>query len=345
MASKNDEIERAIAAAMKNYRIPGLAAGIFKNERVVFAKGYGVASLELGTPISLDMPFRIGSISKSFTAAAILMLAEKGKLRLDDSIAKFFSNAPAAWRSITVEDLLAHRSGIADYSNKKFSKQGGIFDLRQDFKESELARRSYRLPIEFNPGKKFSYSNTNYMLLGFIIRKITGEFYYRFIKKSILAPLGMNSAAVYNHSEIVNGRPSGYEFSAGRIANARFVSDTFNNTADGALYCNIFDMAKWFSALYNHKVLSKNSVDQMLSIKTPIRGSNYGYGYGWFVRENKTGKVAEHTGSWGGFTAVIKMDFASKTAVAVFTNISRGSSRWLLDEASKILGLAEAGKC
>ncbi|MGC8669707.1 MAG: serine hydrolase domain-containing protein [Candidatus Micrarchaeia archaeon] len=337
MKIKNSEIEKELYYAMKRYRIPGLTAGIFKDGNIIFANGYGVANLEHSIPINLEMQFRIGSISKSFTAAAILMLAEEGKLKLDDSIDKFFANAPRAWKSITVEDLLAQKSGIADYLDKKFSKQGGIFDLRHEFKDAELIRRAYKLPIIFRPRKKFSYSNTNYMLLGFIIQRITGKFYYRYIKEKILVPLDMNSVAVHNNEEILYNRPSGYEISASKIINAKFASDTFNNTADGSLYCNILDMSKWSSLLYLNKILNRDSLEKMFSINVPINSPNYGYGFGWFIRKEKNEKIAEHTGSWGGFTAVVKINLSNKTAVAIFTNIYRGSSKWLLNEANKIL--------
>ena len=338
--SSNNEIEKEIYYAMKKYRVPGLTVGLFKEGNIIFAKSYGVANLELNIPVNLEMQFRIGSISKSFTAVAVLLLAEKGKLKLAESIDKLFEKAPAPWKNITVEDLLAQRSGIADYLDKRFSKQGGLFDLRHEFKEAELIRNLYELPVKFEPRKKFAYSNTNYMLLGLIIHRITGKFYYDYIKQKILTPLGMNSVTIHNHEEIVHNRPSGYEISAGKIVNAGFTSDTFNNTADGALYCNIFDMAKWSSLPYLNKILDKDSLEKMFSINVPIRGLNYGYGFGWFIRKEKDKKIAEHTGNWGGFTAAVKINLSDQIAVAIFTNIDRGNSKWLLDEANKILKLA-----
>lgn len=341
MGLENKKIDLKIDRIISKYRIPGIAAGIFKEGKIVYVKGYGVADLELGTPVNPAMPFRIGSISKTFIAAAVLQLVEKGRLSLDDRLVEFFKEAPVEWKGITIEDLLAHKAGIADYLDKKYTGFRGIFDLRLDFPESELITDSYRLPTVFKPGRKYYYSNTNYMLLGFIISKITGKTYYRILEENIFRPLKMQSAAIHLHDEIVFNRPKGYELVSGKIKNAGFISDTFNNTADGSLYCNIFDMAKWDSALYGSNILSKNSLESMFSVKAHIKGSKYGYGLGWFIREGETGKIVEHTGSWGGFTSVITRDLSSKITVTIFTNIYRGGSGWLLDRAHDVLSIAK----
>ncbi len=341
MKKEINRLEEAVIKIKNDYNIPGLVVGVFKRGKIVFSKAYGSANKELNVPVLTSTQFKLGSISKSFTAAAILMLVEEKKLRLNDSISKFFIGAPSTWSDITVTDLLAHKSGIKDYLDDEFSKKHGIFDSGQDFSEAEMIKKSYRLPLEFRPGKKFSYSNTNYMLLGFIIHKITGKFYYQFIKEKILEPLSMNSVRIYKNSKIVYNRSNGYELSNGKIVKARFVSDTFKNTADGALYSDIFDMAKWDSELYDCKVLNRSIVRKMFDIHAPIKDSKYGYGFGWFINDKKTGKIVEHTGSGEGFTAVIKRDLGNKTTVSILTNLYRGDSEWILAEAKNIVELAK----
>jgi len=338
MVGIEQAIGKEVHYAMRKYNVPGLVIGIFKDGKAFFAQGYGTANLAFNIPINVEMRFRIGSISKSFTAAAILRLVEEGKLRLNEKICEFFENPPNSWKNITIEDLLVQKSGIADYLDKKFSKQGGLFDLRCEFRDDELIKNAYKLPVK--PRKQFSYSNTNYMLLGMIIKNITGKFYYKYIKQKILNPLGMNSVTIHTNEEILRNVPNGYEIYKGKIVNARFTSNTFNNTADGSLYSNIYDIAKWSSLNYLNMILDESTLDKMFSINAHI-GQNYGYGFGWFIRKESSIRIAEHTGSWGGFTVVIKTNLNKNIAVAVFTNIERENSEWLLKEASKILELSE----
>ncbi|MGC8648111.1 MAG: serine hydrolase domain-containing protein [Candidatus Micrarchaeia archaeon] len=341
--AENSRARKILEDAMAKHKAPGVVAGTFKKGRIVFAEGSGAADLEFGIPANPAMPFRIGSMSKAFTAAAILKLSEKGRLKLDDTLADFFGKVPARLKSITVAELLSHSSGIADYLGRKYSGYvpGKLFDLSREASEQEIFENICKLPVEFRHGKRFSYSNTNYALLGFIIKEVSGIEYYRFLENEIFKPLGMSSTGVHSYREIVYNRAKGYELvkKSGGFANARFVADAFGMLADGALYSSIIDIAKWDAALYGSKLLRKESIQEMFSIKAPIKGNEYGYGFGWFIRGGRGKKLAEHTGSWEGFTSVIARDLDNEASVAIFSNVYAGGSQWILGPAHKLLKL------
>ena len=175
--------------------MPGVAIGIIRQGEVVAAKGYGYANLEDRAPVTAQSVFQSGSVGKQFTAVAVMLQVEDGKLGLEDPITKYFTDAPPAWRQITVRNLLNHTSGIADYTD--------VIDLRRDFSEEELTRAAYRLPLQFTAGSKWKYSNTGYALLGFLIHKVSGRFYGDVLHDRVFVPLGMKTARIISEEDIV----------------------------------------------------------------------------------------------------------------------------------------------
>ena len=182
-----------------------------KNGEVVLAKGYGFANIEHEVPVTTHSIFQSGSVGKQFTAAAIVLLEEQGKLRLDDQIARYLPRTKARWGSITLRHLLTHTSGIPDYEDE--------VDNRRDYSERELTEFVGRLPRRSAPGHKFEYSNSGYLLLGIIIRTVTGKFHGDYIRENIFEPLGMKTARILTDAEIVPNRVAGYRMSKGRILN------------------------------------------------------------------------------------------------------------------------------
>jgi CubicO group peptidase (beta-lactamase class C family) len=271
--------------------------------------------------------FQTGSVGKQFAATAVMMLVEEGKVGLDDKLSKYLEGTPAAWKDVTVRNLLTHTSGIADYTGHEYTKARGLINLRGDYTEEELYQKLVQLPLNFETGTKWKYSNTGYVLLGFLIHKVTGEFYGDYLQERIFRPLGMSATRIISEADIVPNRASGYELVKGEIKNQGWVSATLNTTADGALYTNVLDLGKWDAALYTEKLLKRGSFEQMW---TPVKlkdGKTYPYGFGWFLGEANGRRLIEHDGAWQGFTMNISRYVEDKLTVIVMTNLDEGHSK------------------
>lgn len=194
-------IDSVVRAEMSRQKIPGVAVAVVKGGTIMVSKGYGESNLELHVPVSSETLFQSGSVGKQFTSAAVMLLVEDGKIGLADSITKYFPNAPASWRGITVRHLLTHTSGIPDYTTD-------AMDYRRDYTEDELAQMAFGLTPEFPPGSRWNYSNTGYVLLGIIIHKASGKFYGDVLRDRVFGPLGMRTARVIDEEDIIpNSRP------------------------------------------------------------------------------------------------------------------------------------------
>ena len=321
-------IDSFIAAEMARQRIPGLAVGIYSRGVVLLAKGYGQANVELGVTVKPETIFQSGSVGKQFVSAAIMMLVEERKLSLDDSITKYFSEAPAAWKPILIKNLLSHTSGLSEYESEDRSGPKGPFYLRLDFSEDELVAKIEALPTEWAPGDKWGYRNTNYVLLGILIHKITGKPYYEFLDERIFKPLGMTSTRLISERDIIPNRAAGYEIDNGQLKNQEWVSPTFNSTADGTLYFNILDLAKWDAALYDTQLLKQSSLDRIWTVYPLNDGkpNPAGYGFAWTIGKQNNHKRIEHGGAWQGFTCQISRYPDDDLTVVVLTNLDAGHS-------------------
>jgi CubicO group peptidase (beta-lactamase class C family) len=322
-AAQTKSIDRYVTAEMARQRIPGVEVGVYRNGHSVLTKGYGLANVELTVPVQRVTLMQSGSVGKQFTATAIMMLVEQGKIRLDDSIAKYFPDAPESWREIAVKNLLSHTSGLAEYETDERTGPTGEFYLRLDFTEDELVTKIEKLPIEFKPGDKWDYRNTNYVLLGVIIHRVIGRFYGDYLHDKIFAPLGMKSTRIISDRDVISDRAAGYQIEGGVLKNQDFVSPTFNSTADGDLYFNVVDLEKWDRALYGTTLLTKASLDRMWTpfLLNDGKANSEGYGFGWFVDEQNGHRVISHTGAWQGFTCNIARYVNDGVTVVVLTNL------------------------
>jgi CubicO group peptidase (beta-lactamase class C family) len=247
-------IDDFVNHAMARQRIPGLDLGVYSRGRVLLAKGYGLANVELNVPVKPETLMQSGSVGKQFVSAAMMMLVEEGKISLDGSITDYIPDAPATWKPILIKNLLSHTSGLSEYEAADRTGPNGPFYLRLDFTEDELVKKIEALPIEWAPGDKWGYRNTNYVLLGVIIHRIAGMPYWEFLSERIFKPLGMTSTRLISDRDIIPNRAAGYEIDRnGELKNQEWVSPTFDSTADGALYFNVLDLAKWDEALYGTK--------------------------------------------------------------------------------------------
>jgi len=309
------KVDAYVKSEMEKQQIPGVAVAVMQNGVIILAKGYGLANVEHQVPVTPDTIFQSGSMGKQFTATAIMMLVEEGKLALDDSIAKYFTDAPADWQKITVRHLLTHTAGMTDYPSD--------FNFRRDYTEDELLQRIKSVPLAFQPGEKWSYSNLGYVTLGILIHKVSGQFYGDFLHERVFKPLGMTTARVISEEDIVPHRAAGYRLVKGQLKNQSWVSPSLNTTADGALYLTVYDMAKWDAALYTEKLLKRSSLEQMW---TPVKlnnGTTLPYGFGWGVGSVGGHRVVEHGGAWQGFKAQISRYVNDKLTIVVFANSSR----------------------
>src|SRR5215469_10220912 len=273
-----DRIDDYIHAQMEKRKIPGLALLVVRNGQIERAQGYGFSNVELQMPVKPETIFQSGSMGKQFTAMAVMILVEEGKLNIEDPLTKFFPGAPVTWKQVKVKNLLSHTGGFTDYPKN--------FDMRRDYTEDQLLKIVEGIPLAYPPGSKWSYSNLGYLTLGVLIHRVSGQFYGDFLHDRIFQPLGMKTTRIMSEADIVPNRASGYRLVNGQLKNQEWVTPTLNTTADGSLYFSILDLAQWDAALSAGKLLSAASFQQMY---TPALLNNgkpnpAGYGFGWFIR-------------------------------------------------------------
>lgn len=313
VSARADQVDDIVKAQIQERGIPGVSIAVVRDGQLVKAQGYGLANVELNVPATADTIYQSGSVGKQFTATLVMMLVEEGKLKLDESIRTYMPEAPATWQGITVRHLLTHTAGV---SNKLYDD----LDMRQDYTEEELFKRIVALPLDFQPGEKWNYSNGGYLTLGFLIHRVTGKFYGDLLQEKIFKPLGMTTARIISEADIIPNRAAGYLLENGKMRNQSWVSPLLNTTADGSLYLTVLDLAKWDAALYTEKLLKKSSLDLMW---TPVRlnsGKTEPYGFGWFVGNTNGHRVIKHGGAWQGFTSDISRFVDDKLTVIVLTN-------------------------
>ena len=314
---------------------PGAAVIVVKNGKTLLRKGYGLADVELGVKVEPDMVFRLGSITKQFTAAAILLLAERGKLSLSDDMTKFFPDYPAKGRVVTVEHLLTHTSGIKSYT----SLPAWLSMWRKDMTVSELIDLFKNEPPDFAPGEQWAYNNSGYILLGAIIEKVSGQTYEQFLRQNIFEPLGMTHTFYGSATRVIPRRVPGYSKTKDGLQNAEYLSMT-QPYAAGSLLSTVDDLALWDAALYTEKLLRQASLQRAWTPYVLKDGTPTGYGFGWSKWQYEGHTVVEHGGGINGFTTMVVRFPDDRVYVAVLTNRDYSSPDGI---AFKLAALA-AGK-
>lgn len=310
---------------------------IARGDELVFSKGYGSANLEWRIPNSPSTKFRIGSLTKQFTAAAVLLLEERGKVRIEDPVKVYLPEAPAAWDKVTVFSLLTHTSGIADYTRFSSIQSLKVFPATAD----EIVTWFRDKPLEFPPGEQFSYSNSGYALLGYLIERISGRSYEQFVEENIFMPLGMKDSG-YDSNSIITNRAAGYSPGVCTISrtppcpgpvNAAFI-DMSVAYAAGALYSTTLDLWRWEQALFGGKLLSARSV---LKMTTPYKSN---YGFGLLVDTASARRVIRHNGGIEGFNTYLAYYPDDKMTIVVLGNLNGRAP----DEIGPILGRLAHGE-
>jgi CubicO group peptidase (beta-lactamase class C family) len=292
------------------------------------SKSYGMANLELAVPNTPQTVFRLGSITKQFTAMAIMMLQERGKLRVSDPICAYLTECAAAWQPLTIRHLLTHTSGIPSYT--------GFPDFPRTTtlptSAAEMVGRLTDTPLEFAPGEKIAYSNSGYYLLGLIIERASGLPYADFLQRSIFTPLGMEHTGYDISARLIRNRAAGYARQAGETVNAAYM-DMSVPYAAGALYSTTEDLLRWDRALRTETLVSRTSLDEMF---TPEKG---GYGYGWMIGTRFDRQVIAHGGGIYGFASHIARFPADRVTVIVLSNMEGASAgRTANDLAAIVFG-------
>ena len=284
---------------------------VARGSDVVLNKGYGAANLEWDIPNTPTTKFRLGSVTKQFTAAAILLLEERGKLMLDDPIGKHIPDAPAAWSRITILHLLTHTSGIPNFTNLPDYRSLKV----QDTPVAKTIATVRDKPLEFAPGERMSYSNSGYLVLGHVIERVTGGSYEKFLTDNIFTPLGMNDSGYDSNTRIIQRRAAGYRPSVSGPVNADYVHMSIPHAA-GALYSTTEDLLRWAQGLFGGKLMSAASLAKMT---TPLNG-NYALGVSVLTANGR--KVVQHGGGIDGFNTFLAYYPDTKTTVAVLANIN-----------------------
>ncbi len=307
------KFDEYLNALVKQQRFIGSVL-VARDGKVIFSKGYGLANAELDAPNTPQTKFRLGSITKQFTAAAILLLQERGKLSVQDPICKYVDNCPSAWSEVTIHHLLSHTGGIPNFTSfpdyqPKMMMPVTTLDMIARFKDK---------PLDFKPGEKWSYSNSGYFLLGCIIEKAAGESYESFLQKNIFEPLKLTSTGYDHFGTILRNRATGYSLAKGKMVNSVYL-DMTQPYAAGSLYSTVEDLFLWNEGLYSGKLLSAKSLDAMT---TPVMGD---YAYGLAVQTKSGRKVISHGGGINGFATFISRFPGDRVSIAVLRNADYGS--------------------
>ncbi|HWA86066.1 MAG TPA: serine hydrolase domain-containing protein [Opitutus sp.] len=314
----------AVRAQSEGNRFMGSVL-VAQGDKVVFAMSSGWADAEWEIPDSATTKFRLGSLTKQFTAAAILLLEERGELHVDDPMDKYIKDVPAAWQAITLRHLLAHTSGIPDFTAMPVAKEWKVTGPSP----SMIFARLRSLPLEFAPGSKFTYSNTGYVFLGWIVELVSGQAYREFVKRNIFEPLGMADSGYDSNIAVIPRRASGYNVGSLGLRNANYIDMRMPHGA-GGLYSTTGDLLKWTQALFKGKLLQPASLEKMT---TPGKG---GYAFGLGVGTRNGRRRFAHAGGVDGFSAFLAYFPASDVTIAVLANVEGPASPQLEEKLEAI---------
>jgi D-alanyl-D-alanine carboxypeptidase len=283
--------------------IPGMSMAVAKDGEIVFVRGYGLADVEMDVVAAPETVYRIGSVTKQFTAAIIMRLVEAGEISLDDPITKYLPDYPVQGHHVTVRHLLNHTSGIPNIRVRDVDEE-----TRQRFKmdlpAEEVVRLFAELPFDFAPGEQHRYSNSGYLLLGMIIEKVTGTPFSEYVERELLQPLGLDNTLYCDTRRIIPNRAEGYEYEEGELINAPYLSMVIPAAA-GALCSTAGDLVRWTHLLHSGQVVSPASLRQMTTPTVLASGDEAGYGYGLQLNRFHLRPVIFHGGSINGFIAAL----------------------------------------
>ena len=326
VAARADAVDTLLKSEMQRHHAAGLACKIIQEGQPEKNYFLGTANIEWQTPVTPETVFEIGSVSKQFAAAAILLLAEEGKLSVEDNISKFLTNTPPGWAGIRIRHLLAHTSGIRNYDGLDG------FELRQHLTQAQFINKIGALTLSFPPGDGWAYSNSGYNLLGYIVENVTEKNYWEFLQQNIFTPLQMTNTTVREPSKVIPQRAAGYVFTTNGIYLNRDydLTDLF---AAGSIVSTVGDLAKWDAAITGANFLKKSSralwwAPAQLNNGQPVRagrGAGAGsYGFGWFLNTVQGRRNIGHSGITSGFSAANEFYPDDHLTVIILANTDEG---------------------
>lgn len=328
-AARGDEVsakcDEYLAKCVEVNRFQGTVL-VGRAGETLLAHGYGWANAEHQVPNTVQTKFRLGSITKQFTAAAILLLAERGKLNVHDPVGKHLADAPPAWAAVTIHHLLSHTSGIPNSTDFPEYRQ----TMRIAATPDQLIAQFRDKPLQFEPGAQFRYSNSGYVLLGAIIEKASGTTYEAFVRDNICAPLQLQDTGYDHAATVLPHRAAGYDRLSETPTNAEFIDMSVPYSA-GALYSTVVDLARWDQALTAGKLLSPESLAQMYS---PVKAN---HAYGWVVQERFQRQEISHGGAVNGFAACIARYPQQRVCVVVLSNVAAAPTERMAHDLAAIV--------
>jgi D-alanyl-D-alanine carboxypeptidase len=315
-------VDAFVREKMTANHIPGLSLAVVRDGKIIFAKGYGLANLELNVPATEKTNYSLALISKTFTALATMMLVENGKISLEEPISKHLSDLPAAWRAVTIRQLLNHTSGISSFTAQE-KIPCAVGKHPREYIKGDVLKEVACLPLDFAPGERWAYGDTGYYLLGMLIEKVSGKTYQEFLSERIFAPLGMQDTRLISYTELIPNRADGYNFDKGSFQHAqRFEFDEFPNAG---VVSTVLDMAKLDAALYGEKLLKQATLQQMWTNAKLNNGKiveSYGLGFGLTPYQGR--RRVGHSGGGGlGFSTAFTRFIDEKITVIVLENANQ----------------------
>lgn len=307
---RGDEVDEAVREEMQRQHIPGVSIAVVRGGRVIKSAGYGYANLELNVAATPETVYKIGSISKQFLAAAIMLLVEDGKLTLDDHIANYLDDEPESWKPMTVRQVLSHTAGLP--------REGPGFAPFRMQRDADVIRSAYRVALVGKPGERYEYSNLGYFVVAEIIRKAAGRPWEEFLRDRILEPAGLTNTRVTSYREIVANRASSYQIDAGHLGNA---DHNLSVRPSGALLSTVLDLAKWDAVLYTDRILNERQKEAMWTPERLSNGTLAPYGLGWQIDRAGNHRCLEHSGMINGFKSQFSRFVDDKLTIIVLTNL------------------------
>lgn len=317
VGARADRVDEFIKSTMKERQTPGLSLAVMRNGKIIKAKGYGLANVELNVPTTPETVYRLASTSKLFIATGIMLLVEEGKLSFDDPVNKYLAGTPDTWDKITVRQLLSHTSGVV--------KEAPGYDDFKIQKDLDVIKTAYAQPLLFAPGEKAAYSNLGYFILGEIISKASGKPWSEYLTERIFKPLQMNATRTTSMADVVPNRASGYVVKGDKLQNVQI---PLALRPSGAFLSNVLDLAKFDAALYTERILKKSSLEQMWQ---PVKQTDTGegvvkgtsFGFGWVIARVNGHRVALKSGSNTGFRAAFVRFVDDNLTVVILANGER----------------------
>lgn len=336
LAQADRKFPEQAEALLKDYVRDELFTGtvlVARNGKPIFRRGYGAANREWMIPNAIDTRYRIGSITKQFTSAAILRMVDENKLGLDDSINKYLPGLPARWEQATIRQLLAHTSGIPSHTSSE-DADAQLMPLKHT--PQQLIDLLKDVPLNYEHGTKFMYNNMGYVLLGRIIETVSGMSYQDYLEQKLLKPLKLLNSGYDDGREVVGRLAQDYTDGPNDVVKGRLVHMS-NAYAAGAMYSTVDDLFAWQQMLINGNVLSPASQTAMFT------DGGHRYGLGWFIRENLSRKLYEHGGSIGGYSAMLAYYPDDKVTVIILSNYGDEVVSKIGGELARLaLGVAQA---